>query len=329
MSDQLQTIGGGNIAAIDPDLIRENRLASKADETKRALIKNWTRFESWCDAQGQLSLPASLEAVEAFLLYLSDHHPRLDPKGRKIRSGLKTASVNQALWAINSRHRMAGHPPPGDTEPIKMAIAGIRRRKGSRSKQQAPLTIDHIRSISFREDLKGLRDKALLLTGFAGCFRRSELVSLKVEDIHEDEMGLRVYLEKSKTDQEGAGNWVDIVKAVHFPEFCPVEAIKSWLAASGIQNGHIFRPLTKGNRLAAGEKLSSVSVDAIVKWAAGQCGFNPQGFGGHSLRAGKATYLSENGKSLTLIAKHGRWKSLDMVLTYCRGETARDLYGVY
>ena len=314
---------------IDPELIRDNRAASKADETKRALLKNWSLFESWCDAQGVSALPATADVVEAFLLYLADHHSSRKRNSSATTKGLKTASVCQALWAVNARHRMAGFPPPGDTIQVKTALAGIKRRKGSRKKQQEPLTIEHIRRIRFPSTLKGKRDKAILLLGFAGCFRRSELVALKAEDVRNSAMGIRIFLERSKTDQEGEGSWVHINAAVQFTEFCPVIALREWLDAAGINRGVIFRSLTKGKTPRIGEKLSAVSVDATVKWAARECGFDPKNYGGHSLRAGSATFLSERGKTPTLIAKHGRWKSLDMVLTYCRGETARELHGVY
>jgi integrase len=314
---------------VDERLVRSNRLASRADETKRALLKNWTLFEGWCRGQGLASLPATPDVVEVFLLYLADRHPVRNRGGGVARVGLKAAGVAQALWAINSRHRMAGHAPPGEFEQIKTALAGIRRRKGSRRKQQAPFTIEHLRAISFREDLKGKRDKALLLVGFAGCLRRSELVALRAEEMEETPLGLRVYLVKSKTDQEGGGAWIDIVRAERYPACCPVRAVQEWLAAAGIGQGPIFRSLGKGPRPRLGPRLSPVTVDAVVKWAAAQCGLEPSRYGGHSLRAGKATYLSEMGKSPTLIARHGRWKSMDMVLTYCRGETARELAGVY
>lgn len=316
-------------AIFDEELVRHNRMAAKADETKRALLKNWRMFEEWCERQGVSPLPAELNTVEMYLLHLSDQHPIFDRSGVQVRIGLKSSGISQVLWAVNSRHRMAGYPPPGDFEQIKTALAGIRRRKGSRKKQQSPMTIDHIKTIRFREDLKGKRDKALLLVGFGGCFRRSELVSLRAEDIEETTYGLRVYLENSKTDQEGQGEWVDILVSQLYPEYCPVAALQEWLKHAGISQGPIFRSLTKGSRPTIGQKLSGVSVDAIVKWAAGECGLDPKKFGGHSLRAGKATYLSEKGKSVTLIARHGRWKSLDMVLTYCRVETSRELAGVY
>lgn len=316
-------------ALVDDRLVRENRAASRADETKRALLKNWTAFEAWCVTGGVQALPAQPEAVERYLLYLAEAHPVRNRRGEVVRRGLKPAAVGQALWAINARHRMAGRPAPGESPLVRTAMAGIRRRKKTRVRQQAPLTIEHLAAVTFRDDLKGLRDKALLLVGFAGCLRRSELVAMDVAHLQPTALGLRLFVPQSKTDQEGAGAWVELVRARRHPHLCPVEALQAWLREAGITEGAVFRSLGRGRTPRVGRRLSAASVDAIVKWAAGAAGLDPADYGGHSLRAGQATYLSEQGKSPTLIARHGRWKSLNMVLTYCRGETARELEGVY
>ncbi len=309
--------------------IRANRSASKADETKRALAKNWSLFSRWCATIGANALPAVPETVEAFLVYLADDHPVQDRRGSVVRTGMRPASVMQALWAINLRHAWAGLPQPGQTAIVRTAIAGIRRRKVHRPKQQAPLTIEQIAAVPFRDDLKGLRDKALLLMGFAGCLRRSELVALRVEDLEQARFGLRVYLAHSKTDAQGRGAWVDIVRAIRFPHACPVAALEAWLRAARITSGPLFRRVTRGSHPRAGPSLSAVSVDSIVKQAARELKLDPTQFGGHSLRAGKATYLARANKSPALIAKHGRWKSMDMVLRYVRDETAEGLWGTY
>lgn len=313
----------------DPALLQRNRSASRADETKRALLKNWQPFTTWCATRGVDALPATADTVEAYLLYLADEHPVRGRDGRVQRVGLRPSGVEQALWAINARHRLAGLAAPGAAEQVRTALAGIKRRKGTRRKQQAPLTLHDLQRITFRTDLKGQRDKALLLLGFAACLRRSELVGLRAEDVEETPSGLRVLVRGSKTDQEGRGAWVDVVRAVHEPAWCPVVALQGWLEAAGITAGPIFRSLSRGARPRIGAALSPVSVDAVVKWAAREAGLDPARYGGHSLRAGQATYLSDAGKSPALIARHGRWKSMDMVLTYCRGEIARELEGMY
>ena len=319
----------GAIAPVDPELVRRNRAASKAGETKRALLKNWALFERWCADTGETPLPAAPESVERFLLYLSDAHAVRDRAGRELRRGLKPSAVGQALWAVNSRHRLAGLPAPGEAALVKTALAGIRRRKGTWPKQQAPLTIAHLLAAHFGDDLKSRRDKALLLVGFAACLRRSELVALRVEHVETTPLGLRLFLPRSKTDVEGAGAWVDLLRATRYPTLCPVAALLDWLAAAGIGEGPLFRSLRKGRAPRIGAALAAASVDAIVKRVAAACGLDAARYGGHSLRAGQATWLSEHGKSPALIARHGRWKSLNMVLTYCRSETARELVGVY
>jgi site-specific recombinase XerD len=316
-------------AVTAPERIRANRSASRAAETKRALAKNWALFERWCRANRVQPLPAAPEDVEVFLLYLAEDHPVQDRKGRVSRLGLRPSSIEQALWAINTTHRFAGHFPPGDHESVRIALAGIKRRKGTRQKQQAPLTIEHLSAVRFPETLKGLRDKALLLVGFAGCFRRSELVSLLAEDVEETAYGVRILLRRSKTDQTGQGTWVDIVRASTHVGACPVVALRAWLSASQITQGALFRSVGRGSNPRIGPALSAVSVDAIVKQAAKACGLNPSAYGGHSLRAGYATYLAKLNKSPVLIARHGRWKSVDMVLRYARDEVVRGLVGSY
>jgi integrase len=293
------------------------------------MAKNWSLFERWCQNVGATALPAVPETVEAFLVYLADDHPVRDRAGALVRNGMRPASVMQALWAVNLRHEWAGLDQPGQSAIVRTAIAGIRRRKAHRPKQQAPLTIEQIAAVPFREDLKGLRDRALLLVGFAGCFRRSELVSLRLENLEEARFGLRVYLALSKTDTQGRGAWVDIVRAVRLPHACPVAALDSWIRAAGIRSGPIFRRVTRGAMPRVGPSLSAGSVDSIVKAAVRQLHLDPSQYGAHSLRAGKATYLARANKSPALIAKHGRWKSMDMVLRYFRDDTAEGLVGSY
>ena len=313
----------------DADLIRRNRQASKADETKRALAKNWRAFQRWCSGLGVAALPAQPAAVEAYLVYLADQHPVRDRAGRVVGNGLRPASIQQALWSINAMHRLRGHQAPGAHPQVGTALAGILRRKAGRRKQQAPLTIEYLRRVRFPATLKGLRDKALLLVGFAGCLRRSELVRLRAEDVEATPYGLRIYLASSKTDQAGAGAWIDVARATVLRDCCPVQALQAWLEAADIHQGPIFRSLTRGPRPRLGSSLSAVAVDSLVKWAAAAAGLDARRYGGHSLRAGKATYLVERNKSAALVARHGRWKSVDMVLTYYRGEVAAELAGSY
>jgi integrase len=142
------------------------------------------------------------------------------------------------LRAITIRyaHKLAGHVLPTDDERVKATMRGIRRSLGTAPRKKAPATSDRIVAMAFAagDDLKGLRDRALLLVGFAGAFRRSELVALNVEDLEETNLGFKATIRHSKTDQEGAGQTIAIVKG---SVACPVAALRAWIAASGIASG--------------------------------------------------------------------------------------------
>jgi integrase len=151
------------------------------------------------------------------------------------------------------------------------------------------------------EDLKALRDRALLLIGFAGAFRRSELVALEVADIEETDTGLRVTIRRSKTDQEGAGTTIAIVRG---SIACPVAALRAWLTAAGITTGALFRSIRKGGKV--GERLSAQSVAEIVKIRAQRVGLDPAAFAGHSLRAGDPPALQSFSRNQHLPAPRPR-----------------------
>lgn len=165
------------------------------------------------------------------------------------------------------------------------------------------------------DSLRGIRDKALLLLGFAGAFRRSELVQLQVADIEECREGLKVTLRRSKTDQEGEG----MVKAIPFgsnEDTCPVRAYQVWLAAAGIAEGVVFRSVSRHGTI--GAPLSDKDVARAVKKAADAAGLDAGKFSGHSLRAGLATSAAAAGVSERIIMQQTGHKSERMVRKYIR-----------
>jgi integrase len=162
--------------------------------------------------------------------------------------------------------------------------------------------------------LKGVRDRALLLLGFAGAFRRSELVALDVADLQETDDGFRVLSRRSKTDQEGHGETIAIVRGHHA---CPVKAVKAWLSAAGITAGPLFRPVAKGGRL-SNQRLTDKSVCDIVKAYAGRLGLKAAEFGAHSLRAGFLTSAARRGASVFKMRDVSRHKSMDVLQAYVR-----------
>jgi len=163
-----------------------------------------------------------------------------------------------------------------------------------------------------------MRDKALLLLGFAGAFRRSELAQLNVADLEFRPEGLRVIIRRSKTDQDGAGQILAVVRG---NKACPVAALEAWLAHAEITDGPVFRPVLKGGRVLP-ERLSSQSVALIVKRHAERVGYNPALFSGHSLRAGFLTSAAARGASLFKMMDVSRHRSADTLRIYIRDAEA-------
>ena len=166
------------------------------------------------------------------------------------------------------------------------------------------------------DDLRGLRDRALLLVGFAGGMRRSELVGLDVGDVVEEKEGLRITIRRSKTDQEGAGREIGIVRGRH-PLTDPVAALADWLAAAGIEEGPIFREVDRGNRVGTA-RLSDRAVARIAKGAAERVGIDPATVSGHSLRSGLATSAAAAGAPERTIMRTTGHRSEAMVRRYIR-----------
>jgi integrase len=163
-------------------------------------------------------------------------------------------------------------------------------------------------------NLKGLRDRALLLLGFAGAFRRSELVALDVADLQETDDGFRVLIRRSKTDQEGHGVMIAIVRGHHA---CPVKAVKAWLLAAGITEGPLFRPVANGGRLSNQRLIDKIVCD-LVKAYASRLGLKEADFGAHSLRAGFLTSAARRGASVFKMRDVSRHKSMDVLQAYVR-----------
>jgi len=167
--------------------------------------------------------------------------------------------------------------------------------------------------------LRALRNRAVLLLGFAGAFS-SELVALNVDDLEETAEGMLVTLRRSKTDQEGFGRRVAIPRG---EIACPVAALRAWLDAAGITEGAIFRRIfNKRAQRVTDRRLAPRNVAAIVKQGAARLGFDPSTFGGHSLRAGFVTSAVKRGANLIKITDVTGHKSLEMLKTYSRDAEA-------
>jgi site-specific recombinase XerD len=281
--------------------------AGKADATLRAYRADWRHFENWCQAHGFRALPASPDVVA---LYLADFG------GRQA-----AATLTRRLTSINKVHRAAGHPAPALMEhlPVGETLKGIRRTHGTEQHPKQPLFTAELRAMvaHLPDTLIGLRDRALLLIGFAGAFRRSELVNVHVEDVTETEEGLVIRVRRSKTDQEGKGRQVAIPYGSS-PDTCPVRSWRRWIDAARLTGGPLFRRIDRHGHVNS-RGLHRDSVGAIVKRAVEAAGLDPKLYAGHSLRAGLCTQAYVNGARELDIMRQTGHKSLETVRKYIRG----------
>ena len=299
-------MGQGTDVIPSPSLeqVREYIRASKAENTLRGYRADWKEFGTWCGTHDLSALPASPEAVAAYIA---------DCAGR-----LKVGSIQRRMNAIAEAHKAVGLESPTHNAMVMNTMKGIRRTKGTAPAQKAPALTDDIRAMVDVTDagIIGARDRALVLLGFAGAFRRSELVGLDVEDCTFGKDGLTITLRRSKTDQTGAGRKIGIPYGAN-PETCPVRVLQSWLELAGITSGPLFRSISRHGHVQGG-RLSGIDVARVVKKLATRAGLDPAKYAGHSLRAGHATSAAIAGASERSIMNQTGHRSVQMVRRYIR-----------
>ncbi len=265
----------------------------------------------WIQSARKTRLPAAPETVAAFLAL-------------EATRGVKPSTIDRRLAAIRFAHRLADLPLPTDDERVRATLRGIRRTLGTAPNRKRPATADTVLAMvpPLRHDrVVDLRDRALLLVGFAGALRRSELVALNVEDLEEEPEGLRISIRHAKTDQEARGQIIAIPRGAMA---CPVAALAAWMTAATIVTGPLFRPIAKGGKVQE-MRLSARSVAEIVKIHAGRIGLDPAQFSGHSLRSGFLTSSAARGANIFRMADQSRHRSMDTLRGYVRmAELFRD-----
>ena len=290
---------------------REYAAGAMAPNTLRAYQSDWRQFVAWCEGQGAASLPAAAGTVIAYITHQAP--------------AVTVATLGRRLVSIGQAHKFAGHEDPTKGAAVKLVWQGIRRAKGTAPKCKAPAVTEEVRRMveGLPAGLLGARDRALLLVGFAGAFRRSELVGLDRTDVAITLEGLVITLRRSKTDQEGEGRKVGIPYGSR-PATCPVRSLSAWLEAAGISEGPIFRPVNRHGQLGAG-RLSGYGVALVVKRAAEGAGLDAANYAGHFLRAGLATSAAAAGASERAIMAQTGHRSERMVRRYIRdGSLFRD-----
>ncbi len=220
--------------------------------------------------------------------------------------------------AIAEAHKAVGLDSPTHHAMVTNTMKGIRRTKGTASEQKTPTLTEDIRAMVDATDagIIGTRDRSMVLLGFAGAFRRSEIVALDVEDCTFGKDGLTVTLRRSKTDQDGVGRKIGIPYGSN-PDTCPVRTIQTWLEMAGIDSGPLFRSINRHGKVRAG-RLSGIDVARVVKKLAKRAGLDPSKYGGHSLRAGHATSAAIAGAKERSIMKQTGHRSVQMVRRYIR-----------
>jgi site-specific recombinase XerD len=287
--------------------------ASLAANTRRAYQSDWRQFAAWCNTHGRASLPALPSTIVLYITDLATVQQR------------KVTTIERRLAAIRKAHRTARLTSPTEDIAVEQTMRGIRRSYGTPPIGKAAAVTDIMRVMveALPATSKGTRDRALLLVGFAGAFRRSELVSLDVSDVQFVVEGMVLTLRRSKTDQAGEG----MVKGVAFgasPATCPVQALRAWLDISKIAEGPLFRSLTPQGRVKP-QRLSDYEVAKIIKASARRAGLEPQDFSGHSLRVGLATAAARAGVPERIIAEQTGHKDMNTLRRYIRrGELFRE-----
>lgn len=278
--------------------------ASLSENTRRAYSNDLAHFVHWGGR-----IPATPECVASYLAVHANQ--------------LSYATLSRRVVAIGKAHILRSFASPAHTGLVKATLHGIRRTNGSAQRRVAPALLHDVRSmVTGLRGMKGMRDKALLLVGFAGALRRSELVSIRVENICLVKEGLIIRLLRGKTDQVGQGR--DTPIPFMRGRYCPVKAVKDWLAYSGITEGNLFRRVNRYGQVMA-QGLSAQSVALIVKQRAESVGLDARHYSGHSLRAGLVTSAAKCGVSEWKICRQTGHKSEAVMQRYIRdGQLFKD-----
>ena len=273
----------------------KNLKSSKATNTLRAYKADFRDFTLFCQQNGLNSMPSEPKIITLYLTHLS--------------KSSKFSTLKRRLASISVIHKLNGHYLDTKHPIITENLLGIRRVKGTYQKAKKPILINDLKLIvnAINQDnnpKKKIEKKALLLVGFAGGFRRSELVSVEYQDMEFVNEGVKIFVKRSKTDQSGEG----MTKGIPYfsnPEYCPVVSLKNWMKESGIKSGKVF-------------DMSDKNVALIIKKYTALAGLDKNKYSGHSLRSGFATSTAELGAEERSIMAMTGHKTTQMVRRYIK-----------
>jgi len=286
-----------------------NLQSSKANNTVRAYKSDFNDFGLFCAQNGFKSLPSEAKVVSLYLTHLST-------------KDIKMSTLKRRLVSIGVIHKLKGHYLDTKHPIIIENIMGIKRRKGSIQKGKKPLLINNLKIIINvideynKNEIIKLRDRSIILMGFSGGFRRSEIVSLDYDDLDFVNEGLKINLKRSKTDQFGEG----LMKGLPYfdnNQYCPVLSLKNWIEISNIRSGPLFRRFSKNSKLSE-NRLTDQTVALLIKKYLKLAGIDSKNYSGHSLRSGFATSAAESGAEERSIMAMTGHKSTEMVRRYIK-----------
>ena len=285
-----------------------NLKISKATNTLRAYKSDFKDFSAFCAKHGFKQLPTEPKIVSLYLTQLSKTS--------------KMSTLRRRLVSISMVHKLKGHYLDTKHPIIVENLMGIKRVKGSIQKGKKPILINQLKSIinvidqQKIDEIKKARDKSLIVVGFGGGFRRTELISIDHEDLEFVPEGVKITIKRSKTDQFGEG----MTKGLPYfsnENYCPVINLKKWLELSNITSGPVFRRFAKGSTL-TNYRLTDQSVALIIKDYLNLAGIENKNYSGHSLRSGFATVAAESGADERSIMAMTGHKTTQMVRRYIR-----------
>ncbi len=291
------------------DQTLNNLKSSKANNTIRAYRSDFKDFSVFCAKNSLKSLPTDSKIVALYLTYLSS-------------KGAKISTLRRRLVSIGVIHKLKGHYLDTKHPIIIENLMGIKRKIGSFQQGKKPILINQLKSIinvidnEKTNEIKKIRDKTLILIGFGGGFRRTELVSIDYNDVEMVPEGVKIVIRKSKTDQFGEG----MVKGLPYfsnQNYCPVLHLKKWLELSNIKTGPIFRRFFKSFKLSE-NRLTDQSVALLLKDYLNTAGIENKNYSGHSLRSGFATVSAESGADERSIMAMTGHKTTQMVRRYIK-----------
>jgi len=284
-----------DIKSLELETIKNLR-NSKSTNTLRAYQSDYNDFSLFCSKNGFQALPTEPKILSLYITHLASYS--------------KFSTLKRRLASISIIHKTKGHYIDTKHPIIVENLMGIKRTNGSNQKGKKPLLINDLKLLiqaiddSREKNIRKIRDKALVLIGFSGGFRRSELVNIEYEDIEFVEEGVKIFVKRSKTDQSGEG----MTKAIPYFDninFCPVKALNKWIVEAELKDGKIFN-------------ISDKNVALIIKKYANYAGLDAHRYAGHSLRSGFATSTAESGAEERNIMAMTGHKSTEMVRRYIK-----------